>query len=417
MRFEELLNISAYLFVTDPDFQKITDAAGCEWDQLPNFESVKIVREYLAKRAIGNHAEALHSVKPALRILIVTDLNFNAIPHDVDAYSSLFKRTIKAHRYAELGKALLGSPEAGESLINDFSANFHGGVESLAVEDFLPIAFHEKMHAIKSGKAIIEIPGFERLSKMIGGFNPGRLIMIMAETGFGKTNIALNLLLRAALNRQTAYCNMEMVPEDIAARMVVIGTSTPYEEFYKGNVSEKKVTEMVGHVAGRIQMTNGRVLTLPMIKAWLKSLKKKPEFVVVDYDQKIKLRMDRNTPQWQAIQDAIIELEDLAKEMGFCLILLAQVNRDGDISASHRATFTAHTVLNFRDDAQHGAIIEAKKNRHGEQGATLSVRYQKGMSTVFEGELVTLTESKQEFKPRKTLSKTQKNFTPYSEGD
>jgi len=85
--------------------------------------------------------------------------------------------------------------------------------------------------------------------------------------------------------------------------------------------------------------------------------------------------MNRNIQEWKALQQAIIRLEDLAKELNFCIIVLAQLNRDGEISASHRATFSAHTVLNFRDHPTLGPVIDAKKNRHGKKDSVVTVDY------------------------------------------
>ena len=106
------------------------------------------------------------------------------------------------------------------------------------------------------------------------------------------------------------------------------------------------------------------------------------DILVIDYDQKIDLTYNRNIPEWKLLQLAVQRIEDLAKELSVCVILLTQVNRDGGVSASHRATFTAHTVLNFKgmDAVGHhpqsaNAIVVAEKNRHGKKSQACLLSY------------------------------------------
>src|SRR5690606_19276056 len=78
------------------------------------------------------------------------------------------------------------------------------------------------------------IPGWEKLSRLIGGFNPGRVSVLIAESGVGKTMCALNLSLCASKSEPTLFINMEMTKNDIVARFVQMGARIKSEDWHTG---------------------------------------------------------------------------------------------------------------------------------------------------------------------------------------
>ncbi len=247
---------------------------------------------------------------------------------------------------------------------------------AVSVEDFFLLLKQ------KENKERVIIPGFEMLSKMIGGFNFGRVVMLLGETGFGKTNLAINLLIRAATRSKCLFINMEMPLEDITNRLVVLATQKSFKELYAGNITYDSAVYDLKSYGDNLKFTEGFSLTLQSIESLMRKEKTNGlDFVVIDYDQKIDLTISRNIPEWKTLQVAIQRIEDLSKELEVCVILLAQVNREGSVSSSHRATFTAHTILNFKgNDAQTvyksgNALIAAEKNRHGKKDQACVVHY------------------------------------------
>lgn len=393
MSFEKFINSLAFVFLTEPEMQPTVELAGVNWFKLPDFDSVKVVREYLTIRADRPHASAVHAIRDGLRFIEACGPDLKLIPTDHVALSHEFKRHSRAYAFEKLGRQLIANPESGDTILQAFSPEIAEGVKSASAEALIPYMFEEHMARVKSGEAIIEIPGFELLSAAIGGFNPGRVIMAMGSTGFGKTNLGLNLALRAAAKYVVGYVNMEMVFEDMVKRMVVIGTSTPFDDYDKGNCPRERVEQFAKSLGERFHLTSGRPLTVPMIEAWARSLNGL-KFLIVDYDQKLDLPLDRHTPEWKAIQKAIIDLESIAQRLGICILVFAQVNRDGEISSSHRANFTAHTVMSFEDHDEYGPVIILKKNRHGKKGAAIRVRYDEATAGIYEIEQITISSKK-----------------------
>lgn len=396
MQLSEFLNNIAYLFLLDEDFQKTADLAGINWNQLPEFDAVKIVKKYLALRGVNAHRVAISEMRDDVSFLEMTKLDLQKIGSDEEQIAAQLKKYFKAHQYKTLAENILKHPEKAESLLQDFDVSRISSVSVKSVSDFLPEKHEEFLKKQKEGKDRVLIPGFKDLSEMIGGFNYGRIIMILGETGFGKTNFALNLLVKAATKYKCLFVNMEMPLEDISNRLVVLTTKRTFKELYSGQVSLAEATGDLPFYGNNLKFTEGYSLSLQSIEALMRKEKQNGlDFVVIDYDQKIDLAFSRNIPEWKLLQSAIQHIENVAKELKVCVILLAQVNRDGVVSASHRSTFTAHTVLNFKSNdsnsvynKQANAMIVAEKNRHGKKDQASLVYYNDQNLTIKEIQII-----------------------------
>ncbi len=269
-------------------------------------------------------------------------------------------------------------------------------VECSSIEDLSSYYVSEFKSLVERGVAKIIVPGFRKLSEAIGGFNPKRVCIFMGETGLGKTNFAVNFSLSAAQVSAVAYVNMEMSFEDMVNRFAVISSST-YKEYYRGGFNENEICFNL-KTNHKINITSGKQLSLEQIESFL-GLQKKEEnikFAVIDYDQKIDLDLSGNIPEWKSLQNAIIKIEEISKELDINIIVLAQVNRDGMISGSFRSLFPATTVLHFRTHESLGPIIEIKKNRHGKKDQAIKVSYDQDSSRIKEIEVVNLKDFSEE---------------------
>lgn len=383
MPLVNFLNNIAYLFLVDKDFQKISDLAGINWGSLPDFECVRIVKKYLSLLASNPHKQAMFEMQGDIAYLEKCNLDLQKIGKDEEEIGMQFKKAFRIHQYRALGDRLIANPDQGDKILNAFDVDRISAISTKAVSDFLPEKYQSFLEKQKLGKERVVIPGFENLSRMIGGFNFGRVIMLLGETGFGKTNLAINLMIRAATKYKCLFINMEMPLEDITNRLVVLGTQKSFKALYEGQITHETAVFDLKAYGDNLKFTEGFTLTLQSIEALMRKEKQSGlNFVVIDYDQKIDLNHSKNVPEWKLLQMAIQHIENLSKELEVCVILLAQLNREGAVSSSHRATFTAHTILNFKGndaqtsyDKQANALISAEKNRHGKKDQACLVRY------------------------------------------
>jgi RecA/RadA recombinase len=383
MPLDNFLNNIAYLYLTDRDFQKISDLAGIHWSSLPDFECVKIMKKYFVLLASNTHQQAIMELSSDLAYLEMCNLSLQRVGKDEDEISHQFKKYYKQFQYHRLGEQLLAKPEQGEKILSEFDVTRLNSVSTKSVSEFLPEKYESFLKKQKENTERVIIPQFKQLSELIGGFNFGRVIMVLGETGFGKTNFAINLLVRAATKYKCLFINMEMPLEDITNRLVVLTSQMTFKNLYAGEISTQKATEHLAAYGDNLKFTDGFSLSLQTIEALMRKEKANGlDFVVIDYDQKIDLPYSKHTPEWKSIQDAIQRIENLSKEIQVCVLFMAQVNRDGNVSASHRATFTAHTILNFKSndaqtvyDVRANALISAEKNRHGKKNRACLVSY------------------------------------------
>ncbi len=398
MQLEQFLNSCAYACLIDDEFQATCELAGINWQTLPPFDGVRAMQKYYLLRETHSHQEARFEVRDDARFLEIS-ADTSQLGRDEFELSVQFKKIHAIYAYEALGQELIANPSHGKALIENFTTGDLKRISASSVLEFAPPLFEEFLEKAKKQEGKVLIPGFPMLSEMIGGFNPKRILMIMGETGFGKTNLALALAIRASLRSRCLYVNMEMSLDDMTKRLAVMVTRKSYHDLYRGHIEYEEFKKLVSVFGGNLVMTPGSSLSMGSIEALIRRESREGmKFAIIDYDQKIDLPLMKNEPEWRSLQKAIIKLEDLAKELDICIIVLMQQNRDGQISASHRATFAAHTILDFKNDPMQGPIIHAKKNRHGKKDQAVRVEYGQDDSSIIEIEVVTHVPPKTEGK-------------------
>lgn len=310
------------------------------------------------------------------------------LPESTGELRAVYLEAITTGHAVKLGERIRGEPEKADEFIQAYQVRRSQEIGSVVINDSLSSWFDDQCKRIEEKKSLVLIPGWGRLSKMIGGFNPGRFSMLAAGTGVGKTLLALNLAHEAIRRFPVLFINMEMSVNDMVSRAVAAGTAMSHEQIATGELDFEKLTTYQERLRERSKLivTDGKALTLDQIKAKVYITKQQhPELalVIVDYDQKIRLNISRGEQEWQKLKEAAEELEELAKSLDLHICMLAQANDDGDPKASERSKQPAATVLFFyRDGGDY--VIEAVKNRFGKLGAKVYVKFDGAKSLIEE---------------------------------
>lgn len=381
--FERLSNWIVYLALNLEGFSGSLDLAGIDPGKIPQiFEAHKVYRDYLNQKLERGHQYAAWNQRLFVqKVEIENNASIYVLPTEISLLKPIFLDHYKKYRAMDLISKINTKPEFVDEYIDSYLQDSVSEVKVYSLpeahEEFLKE--HEKLY--KEGSVVFEIPRFEKLSQAIGGFNPKRLILLLAVSGFGKTTLALNLTSALSSKSPVLFLNMEMGSYDFFKRIIAIEEGKTYRELNREFISG--VGDFYNYK--KLFYTEGRSLSMSQIISLAKLYKKKHEikFLVVDYDQKIKFEKD-DVEQWKLLQKASSDLEELAKELNICVILCAQRNRDGGISGSFRSTFSASTVLMFDQDEKYDTCIYTIKNRFGENGAGVLVRYEKERSQIFE---------------------------------
>lgn len=326
-------------------------------------------------------------------------------PSEPQALKHLYEKLIYREKVAGLSADLSRFPERAPDLVNNF-LNYRGSsVEIIPFEEAIGLMAeaHQKQRA--EGKQLVTIPNWPRLSDAVGGFNPGRLGILVADTGFGKTNLGVQLSIDASVSIPTLYLNMEVIRDDFTQRAVACMEYLKPKDFHGDwNVERAKLSAK----QRKFFFSTGKDLSPAEIAACCRKYKTEHDvgIVIVDYDQKIVL--SGADEEWRELQRASVGLERVAKDLGIYILLLAQSNLDGGISGSRRATFPASHVLLFEKNKEDETevIIRAMKNRFGVRNAAVKVAYEPAVARVKEVEGFVWIQSKKQKKEFKKPAET-----------
>lgn len=385
-KFQSFVSAVAYQYMTNQDFQPTALAAGIEWAKLPNqIDAVKSAMKYEYLKNNFCHERAVFECQSDLNFLELSGRN-ETVPQNIQALESKFNDLFNQYEHARLAQRIINNPQNAQEIFEEFEVREAMSIQSCDAFDLVTKYHAQFLEAVERGEAIITIPGFEMLSQAISGFNPGRLILFLAPTGYGKTQANLNIAIAAAQKFKVGYVNQEMSLEDLSKRVVTIVTERKFNELYAGKVSQDEVASSALSLKGRLFITEGKEFSIPQIKAWLLLNQRTDPFklLIVDYDQRLVLNWDKHTPEWLLMKQAVQALETISKELKLCVILVAQLNREGEIAASHRATYAAHCVLQFKDFDDEHSVIYAVKNRHAKKNAGVKVTYCKESGKITE---------------------------------
>ena len=205
------------------------------------------------------------------------------------------------------------------------------------VSSVVQTVFDNLSEASASGKAIPGLStGLADLDRVTLGLNRSELILIAARPGMGKTSIALNMALHAALNeRQTvAIFSLEMSREQLVMRLLSRAALVPSQSLLTGQLTDQQWRELTTAAqalsATDIRIDDNPTLTVSDMNAQCRRV---PNLglVVVDYLQLMQSAGSghswSNESRTQAVSDISRMFKIMAKELAVPVVCLSQLSR------------------------------------------------------------------------------------------
>ena len=204
----------------------------------------------------------------------------------------------------------------------------------------------------REGLALTGLPsGYDALDKMTGGFQPSDLIILAARPGLGKTSLALNLTLSAAIPAQrqsyrqlpaaaVAFFSLEMDQKQLLFRLLCQVGHFNLKDLRTGWTSDEDIvplTETIDRLGqAQIFIDDTPALRVLELRAKARRLKSQLQaqgsdlgLVVVDYLQLMRGSERRaSDSREQEISEISRSLKSLAKELHLPVLALSQLNRD-----------------------------------------------------------------------------------------
>lgn len=186
--------------------------------------------------------------------------------------------------------------------------------------------------------------GIDELDELLGGFEPGQVVIVAGRPGMGKTAVACSAALGLARNGHgVGVFSLEMRSEELGMRMVADlccwrrGQWIPFDVIRDGTATEEQFAVMRRareHVAkwplDVIDFPSATVarlaLSIRRTKRKMAARGQKLEVAIVDYLQL--LHPDSRTRSaYEAVSEISRALKAMAKELGVAIVALAQLSR------------------------------------------------------------------------------------------
>ena len=248
----------------------------------------------------------------------------------------------------------------------------------------------------ENGQAGMLGSGWPDIDRMIGGLAPGRLIVVGARPGVGKSIMGTNLALHVAGKHKHAVllASLEMPEREVGQRLLSAHARVNLTQMQTGKTDEREWTQIARKLedlrAMPITVDDTPVQTVTSIRRAARNVQRTRDdlaLIVVDYLQLVK-PTDLRSNRADQVAEISRGLKLLARETGACVVAMAQVNREGTKHADGRPKMTdlresgaieadADQVILLHHPDQELADIEVlvDKNRHGPKGqANLLIR-------------------------------------------
>lgn len=189
----------------------------------------------------------------------------------------------------------------------------------------------------KRGTVIGISTGFEEMDIVLGGWQNSDLIILAARPGMGKTALALNYAINAAVNdRSVAMFSLEMSSLQLYKRMASQTTQIPLEMILREGMDDATLNtynrDIQELLSKKIYIDDSSSNTIFDIRSKARKLKreKKISMIIVDYIQLIPSGKSSSGNREQEVSHISRSLKLLAKELNVPIIALSQLSRNSE---------------------------------------------------------------------------------------
>lgn len=228
-----------------------------------------------------------------------------------------------------------------------------------------------KAYRARSAQGLTVLPtGLKPLDRLLGGFAPGRLYVLAARPGVGKTTVAANIF--SSLAVPSLFVSLELPRHELVAKLLSIKARRPLREILEAS---DYVLPDLSSLPLRI---SSGANTVPGIAALIRP---EDRLVIVDQLSFLTAPDVYASSSFERAAEIVHRLKRLARDRGIAVLLLAQLNRETTKRADRRPLLSdlkltgaleedADAVLLLdREPAGEELFCELAKNRQGPCGS------------------------------------------------
>jgi replicative DNA helicase len=268
------------------------------------------------------------------------------LAHNAVQYAKIVKDQALRRRLASVGREIveMASQETGdvEVILDESERRLFALAENRregdlrAVSDLMEqtLDLLDKMKASASGVTGLST-GFVDLDMQLTGLHAGELLILAARPGIGKTSLAMNIAMHAALkeDKAVAIFSLEMPADQLLMRLLASSARVDMKKLRGGRLTphdEEKFQEMAGALYNApIYIDDSGGLSPFDLRAKARRLKQKDprlSLIVIDYLQLMHQKGKVESRQLE-VSEISRSLKQLAKELEVPVVALSQLNR------------------------------------------------------------------------------------------
>src|SRR2546425_1735708 len=202
--------------------------------------------------------------------------------------------------------------------------------------DLLGPAMERISLQMETGQGVVGIPtGFHDLDRMTGGFKDSDLIIVAGRPSMGKTALALNIALHAALDakKSIAIFSLEMSKEQLTERLLTSQAQIDAQRLHRGLLSEAEIDRVsnslgpLGEAAIYIDDSASMDELTLQLKARQAKMRHSIDMIIVDYLQLMHGRSRGDDNRVQEVSSISRALKGLARELRIPVLAISQLSR------------------------------------------------------------------------------------------
>lgn len=208
----------------------------------------------------------------------------------------------------------------------------------------------------KSGRFFITT-GFQQLDQLIGGFEPGEVIVIGARTGMGKTALLLSMMknITAVTDHPIGFISLEFPTSQLMERIISAEAEIPVPKLRKADLKVSawnRIFDGIGDIKNRkIFIVDNPRFAVANIRNVAERLVRDCgiRILIIDYLQMIEPFSKKRTRE-EEMASIVKEIKQIAKEMRLVVIVASQLNRMVEMRSGDKRPYLS--------DLKHSGSIE-----------------------------------------------------------
>lgn len=313
----------------------------------------------------------------------LTDLiQIQTTPEAANYYVGIVSEKSRLKRIRELGNRLVQATELDGDAAVEAVHKFleEADVDREVPTDSFDAAYQAWTEWYDSDSVAIPTPWASLNQVLLGGYHRGRLYVVTARPGAGKSTLSLNSVFHAAKSgyRSVTY-SMEMPKEECAARILSNAANVPLKHIFQHRLTQPELMSIEKFAQNDkrhfMPIDDSPSQTIESIMADCRARKKRGlDLVAIDHS----ILLNPSDKRWslhQQVNHVAKQAKLLARRLDVAVVLLHQMNRAIDkedrkprLSDLREGTeMDADVVLALdRDDENHQIIAWPLKNRMGQ---------------------------------------------------